>query len=101
MNAHDAHAAYFDLMDDATAEAAVPTTVPQVLFALGMLAVGVFAGRVSRTAEEMARTDDKRRRAAEYAPRPVHTGRAARNAAAAVKSGAHAIEGRILARQGY
>jgi hypothetical protein len=33
----------------AAAEAALPTTAPQVLFALLMLGVGILAGRVSRT----------------------------------------------------
>jgi uncharacterized membrane protein YfcA len=32
----------------ATAEAAVPTTIPQVLFAIVMLGVGILAGRASR-----------------------------------------------------
>ena len=32
-----------------TASAALPTTLPQVLFALVMLGLGIFAGRVSRT----------------------------------------------------
>ena len=100
MNATDAHAAYFDLMDDATAEAAVAYDDGD------SEAVAAFWAQATATqrrhlAEEMALTDNKRRRAAEYAPRRAPSTRAARNAAAAWKDGSHAAEGRILARQGY
>ena len=100
MNATDAHAAYFDLMDDATAEAAVAYDDGDTDAVAAFWATATATQR-RHLAEEMERTDDKARRAAEYAPRRAPSTRAARNAAAAVKAGTHALEGRILAAQGY
>ena len=100
MNATDAHAAYFDLMDDATAEAAVAYEDGDMDAVRAFLADATGTQR-RHLNEEIAIILNKRARAAEYAPRRAPSTRAARNAAAAWKDGSHAAEGRILARQGY
>ena len=97
MNAHDA---YFDLMDDATAEAVVAYEDGDMDAVRAFLADATGPQR-RHLNEEIAIILNKRARAAEYAPRPARSTRAARNAAAAVKAGTHALEGRILAAQGY
>ena len=51
--------------------------------------------------EEIDLTNAKRARAAAYNVAPRTSGLAARNAAAAGRDGSHALEGRILAAQGY
>jgi hypothetical protein len=90
---HDAH---FDLMDDATAEAAVAYDDGDLDAVRAFVATATATQRRHLTAE-MADTDRKR---AAAAPRPARTGtdRAARNAAAYYKAlnGAADYEGRCL-----